>query len=457
VNIDPDKLFYYYITLYYGEDSNPQAFILDTTSALISSPCNLCATCGYHSNEWYNITNEEDQILKCSNSKCNELSGTCQGEQCSYQFDYYENAYIKGIFVNETIRFHENSSKAYNIIVGCTLKETNYIIAQDSDGIMGLNNDKNSFINTLYKSQMIEQNLFSICLSQDNHGYFSLGNIYTEYHSSSTISYIPFTVDEEKYYNVKIKSFEVGEQTINFDGSAIIDTTASLSSFPNNLFESIVKVFEEKCPEESCGKLTKNRNFGVCAVFDQRDEMITKIKKWLNIKIVFNEYTFEWKPENYWVNISTSHNFRACLGFESTDEDVITLGTTFLHGYDVIFDRENNKIGFAESDCNGKFDYQNKNERNINVREIKKSNEESKIISTTTKEHETKMEAKGRNNFSISLKIIFLVLIIISIIVAIIYFSLKNKRKIEKYKKIRAIKDIEFKNLVRKNKNKNKK
>ena len=197
IKIEPDKLFYYYITLFYGELKIPQTFIIDTTSSITSSPCSLCSTCGYHSNEWYSIHDEENQVLSCNN-ECRDLSGKCQNNQCSYKYDYYEDAYIKGVYVKENIRFEKNSSESYNLIIGCTLKETNYIIAQNSDGIMGLNNDKNSFINSLYKSKIISNNLFTIYLNQNNSGILSLGEIYTHGNSLEQINYVSFFIDKEK-------------------------------------------------------------------------------------------------------------------------------------------------------------------------------------------------------------------------------------------------------------------
>ena len=110
INIKKDKIFYFYTTLYYGAQKSPQDFILDTTNTFISSPCNLCETCGYHSNEWYNITNKENQILSCIDAKCGELSGKCENNQCLYKYDYYENAFINGILVNEKISFKNNTS-----------------------------------------------------------------------------------------------------------------------------------------------------------------------------------------------------------------------------------------------------------------------------------------------------------------------------------------------------------
>ena len=451
IKIKPNKPFYYYTTLFYGEEKTPQDFILDTTSYMISSPCNLCQTCGYHSNEWYNITSLENQLLTCDNKKCGELSGECENNQCSYKYDYYENAFIKGVFVNEKISFDNNSQELFNIEIGCTLNETNYIIAQDSDGIMGLNNDKNSFINRLYELKIISKNLFSIFINQKKYGYLSLGEICNKFHSSNKIHYMPFSIDEEKYYNLQIESFEINNKKIDCKISGIIDSTASLCSFPNNLFDSIVKEFKEKCTENTCGKLIENRHFGVCAIYKNEEEMLLKIKNWLSIKINFENFQFNWIPENYWVNISTEHTFRACLGFEKTEENVIALGTTFLSGYDVIFDRERNRIGFVEVNSKEEFDFSSENKLinsgnkikdNNKIQEKKdekSSNEGQNLSNSYNIEYQFKSENKGKSLVLFFVKFLVIFIIICIIITAIIYSFQKTKIKKKKKKKIRDI------------------
>ena len=443
INIELNKTFYFYTTLYYGDAKVPQTFILDTTSSIISSPCNLCTTCGYHSNEWYNITNTEKQILSCNNNKCGELSGNCEDNQCTYKYDYYEDAYIKGIYVNERICFEKNAEELFNITIGCTINETNYIIAQDSDGIMGLNNDDNSFINILYKSHIISNNLFSIFLYQNNSGYLSLGEINKQFNSTENINYVPFSIDGENYYRLQIDSFEINGKTIDNNNNypAIIDTTATLTSFPKDLYDSIINEFDKKCREDLCGKLVKNRHFGVCAIFSDEDEMMSKIKYWLNIKINFKEYKYDWRPGNYWVNISTEHTHRACLGFESTTEDVITLGTTFMHGYDVIFDRKNSKIGFIDVNSNLNL--------NLNLTSDVILNNNNSNNSYFDYIEENKIKKEGGSVIK-SFLIFSIFIIIIIIILFVIYTSWGKDKKITKrFRRNRVI--IRYKDKERKN------
>lgn len=455
INIKKDKIFYFYTTLYYGDQKSPQDFILDTTNTFISSPCNLCETCGYHSNEWYNITNKENQILSCNDAKCGGLSGKCENNQCLYKYDYYENAFINGILVNEKISFKNNTSsdsdsksELYDITIGCTINETNYIIAEDSDGIMGLNNDENSFVNMLFNLKIIPKNLFTIFLNQNNTGYLALGEI----NNHEKINYVPYTVDEEKYYNLQINSFEINGKEIKYEVNAIIDTTSTLCSFPNDLYDSIIKEFEENCPEQYCGKFIKNRHFGFCAIFTDEQDMITKISNWIDITINFKDYKYIWKPGNYWVNISSDSTFRACLGFEKTEENIITLGTTFLHGYDIIFNHEDKNIGFAPMNPEGKISYSNLNITNLltvnNKNQKTSQNKDGAKINKNTKSS----YSSSNNNLKVDngkergvLKKtfrIFCVFVIITILIIGIINRFKQKKKMKK-KKLRKLRIVE--------------
>jgi hypothetical protein len=63
------------------------------------------------------------------------------------------------------------------------------------------------------------------------------------------------------------------------------------------------------------------------------------------------KYNHTLSPENYFVAYSSEGKIKACIGLEKTNKDFNILGTTFLSGYNIIFDNENKNIGFIESNC----------------------------------------------------------------------------------------------------------
>ena len=81
--------------------------------------------------------------------------------------------------------------------------------------------------------------------------------------------------------------------------------------------------------------------------------MEEKVKRWPSVKFSFGDKEFEWTGRNYLFNLSTTNTFRGCFGFEKdSSSEVIVLGMNFFRGNDVIFDREKQKLGVIETDCN---------------------------------------------------------------------------------------------------------
>ena len=98
------------------------------------------------------------------------------------------------------------------------------------------------------------------------------------------------------------------------------------------------------------------------------------------------------------------------------------MGSTWMIGHDIIFDKQNNIIGIAEADC-----FQNKNLNKTNGLEFidinKKYNNKNKI-----------------HNILITILVMFIDIIILVLLICIIYK--KRKINIKKMEKIIIIKDI---------------
>ena len=64
-----DNLYFYYITMFLGTEKQIQNYILDTTSSITTSPCNLCSYCGDHLNDYY-IINSNSSIININSEEC---------------------------------------------------------------------------------------------------------------------------------------------------------------------------------------------------------------------------------------------------------------------------------------------------------------------------------------------------------------------------------------------------
>ena len=357
---DSHYLNYYYTSLYLGQNKSRQVYILDTGSSITTSPCDQCKSCGEHLNPKYHLENSS-KILSCNDNKCKLASNSrCSNNQCSFHISYAEGSRLSGIYVDqevyfENINMEENiTNNSFTIPIGCTTTETHLFKTQLADGIMGLNNNDNSFVGLMYKLGIIQKNIFSLCFEHDG-GYFSIGKIYDEFHYTKEIQYVNLVNKNFGNYIINFQYLKIGDSEVKFNGKAVIDSGTTISYFPKLKFKEIMKIILDKCEvSKKCGKLEKTQNYGYCAAIKNDNEFNTIINEgWGNITFKFDDYEYILEPINYYyIYRKSEKETKVCLGFDEDERGNTLLGTTFLHGYDVIFDKEKHRIGFVKADCN---------------------------------------------------------------------------------------------------------
>ena len=345
---------YYYVNLYLGKLGIKQSYLLDTGSTITTSPCNLCKDCGKHKNNYYPISN--DSIIKCEDPNCYLVNSNCYREECDFMISYLEGSNLEGIFVNEIVRFGDNftNQKLNYIPIGCTTKESHLFRDQLADGIIGLSFSEYNFVSILKKSNIVKKNIFSICLSQYG-GYFTIEDINKKYHLSNNISYT--NIEWGNHYYINVNSINILNETIDISNRIFIDSGTTYTYFPTNITNLIIKIFRNICNKKEnknkCGIYERNKNYGACFYFNNNDEILYAINNiFPNITFnINNDLEYIWTPKNYYYNFSSVENNSICLGFNDEIGSFI-LGSTWMRGYDIIFDNENEKIGFVMSDCN---------------------------------------------------------------------------------------------------------
>ena len=366
---------YYYTTLYIGPLHKKQTYVIDTGSSIISSPCKPCPFCGSNKKNYYFTYNKNYKPLICGQKICKLVQATnCLSEEeknkseklCSFEVKRNNGDGLKGYFLKEIVYFEANGNKtslfkkkiyrSYALPIGCTTSEYGKYKELKTDGIMGINNNEKSFINLLYNLKIIKKNVFSLCFSLRG-GYMSLGEIDKTYHKGKEIGYVPL-LPSDIFYMIKIKDITIGNNKEKIYGKntvAIIDTGNTISYFPSKIYESLIKEFNNYCKNKTgkCGNFTFEPNLGYCATFKDRESLFRAIyNHWPNITLYLDNNTkYIWKPINYYYYYFQLITRKACLGFNSYKSEKIILGTNFIHGYDIIFDRGNKKLGFVPADC----------------------------------------------------------------------------------------------------------
>jgi hypothetical protein len=187
----------------------------------------------------------------------------------------------------------------------------------------------------------------------------SLGEVDKTFHKSKIIEYVPLLTSNIDYL-VKLTSFKVGDNSeksiIKVPLIASIDTGNTISYFPSIVFKRIINNFRAFCKEQKgqCGNFTYDDEIGYCAPFNDRESLFKAIYQyWPNITLQFGESEYKWKPINYYYyHFNSSKSIRkACLGFDYHKSSRIILGANFIHGHDIIFDRQGKRLGFVPADC----------------------------------------------------------------------------------------------------------
>ena len=446
------KLNYYYSNLYLGEDMQKQGYILDTGSTITTSTCSpICTHCGNHICPAYNIKTE-DKIISCSNEKCRMVTSKCNGmnNKCSFSISYSEGSSISGVYINEIVRFGENYKEQTGTFVpiGCTTDENHLFYTQDANGIMGLANNERNFVEILYKFGAIKENIFSLCLAQLG-GIFNIGEINYKIHKEN-VTFVPMILDRGKYFGLSIKSISVNDRNIEnysqFGYNIFIDSGTTISYINSKIFDEILNLMNEECKkftkENACGKYAYHSDFGHCFYFQTFEDLDYAVYNyWPIIHFNLDGYDYKWKGENYVFNISSKNKPGACMGINKSYGTKITLGSSWIIGHDIIFDRVNHLIGIAEAEC-----YQNKNINLSNGLELK--DEIINFINNGT-ENATDLFKNNKIDGKLKFKIILIVsicllILIISLVVIIMKYRQKkiNKKvrkknhKVNKYIKV---------------------
>jgi hypothetical protein len=343
------------------------------------------------------------------------------------------------VYINETVSFGEDYKNqiGHYIPIGCTTSENHLFYTQDANGIMGLSNTDHNFVNILYKFGAIEKNLFSLCFSQLG-GVFNIGEINNKIHLEN-ITYVPMILDRTKYFGVTINSMSVNGnkiQSYNKGGyHNFIDSGTTISYINDKIFKEILDLMKKECQKfeksNACGNYLYHHDFGHCFYFNNADELNYAVENyWPIIHFNLDGYDYKWKPQNYLFNITTNKKAGGCMGINKSFGNKITLGSSWIIGHDVIFDKQNELIGFAEANC-----YQNDLINKTNGLELK-NDVIQKLKSKSTVDnkadfYKNKVDKKKDNSKKLEIIImIFIIIIVILFIIVIImiikFFKQKN-------------------------------
>ncbi|XP_061374033.1 aspartic proteinase-like protein 1 [Gastrolobium bilobum] len=335
---------------------------LDTGSDLLWVPCD-CVECAPLSAGHYNVLDRDlnqyspslsstSRHLPCSHQLC-DLNSICKGpkDPCPYLAQYVsENTSSSGFLIEDKLhlasdgRHATQNSVQASIILGCGSKQSGgYLDGAAPDGVLGLGPGSISLPSLLAKARLI-QNSFSICFNENDSGSILFGD-----QGHATQQSTPFLPVDGEFVNyiVGVESFCIGSFCPKETGfEALIDSGSSFTYLPDEVYKNVVAEFDKQV--NATRIILQQYPWEYC--YNASSQELINIPL---MKLTFSKnQTFLIQNPIFTDPVSQDYTV-LCLTVYQYDGDYGTIGQNFLTGYRVVFDRENLRLGWSRSNCQG--------------------------------------------------------------------------------------------------------
>nr|CCA17657.1 conserved hypothetical protein [Albugo laibachii Nc14] len=344
----------HYAELYIGIPPQRASVILDTGSGLTAFPCDKCVDCGTHTDPKFDATKSTSiNFVQC---KYEEGCDTCRDNLCVIHQRYSEGSMWEAVVMQDLIWVGNVDSDRAEMIMrrygirfkfGCQTRETGLFITQVENGIMGLGIGRNNIATEMYKAKRVEEHKFALCFGQKG-GSFVIGGVDYSHHTTK-IAYTPLAKHGTSNYPIEVKDVRIGGISLQVDAEhfksgrgAIVDSGTTDTYFPS----AAATPFQEAFKRITGVEYNENK-------MNLTPEMVETLP---NVSLIIagedgEDFEISLNASDYILNDS-NHHFFGTLHFSERRGAV--LGASIMMGYDVIFDLEKKRVGFAEATCDGK-------------------------------------------------------------------------------------------------------
>ncbi|XP_071707511.1 aspartic proteinase 36-like [Rutidosis leptorrhynchoides] len=344
---------YYTTRLWIGSPPQRFALIVDTGSTVTYVPCSTCEKCGKHQDPKFDpeLSSTYEPV------KCN-IDCLCDNDkkQCIYERQYAEMSSSSGVLGEDIISFGNQSDLSpQRATFGCENMETGDLYSQHADGIMGLGRGDLSLVDQLVDKGVISDS-FSLCYGgmDVGGGAMVLGGI----SPPPEMVYAYSDPVRSPYYNIELKELHVAGKRLPLNPSVfygkhgtVLDSGTTYAYLPEAAFlafkDAITKELQTlkqiKGPDPSYND--------IC--FSGAGSDISELSdKFPSVDMVFGKgHKLSLSPENYLFRHSKVRG-AYCLGvFQNGKDPTTLLGGIITRNIFVMYDRENDKIGFWKTNC----------------------------------------------------------------------------------------------------------
>ncbi|KAL3749766.1 hypothetical protein ACJRO7_010827 [Eucalyptus globulus] len=359
----------YFAKIGIGTPSKDYYVQVDTGSDILWVNCIGCDQCPKKSDLGVELTlydpngSSTADPITCDQELCistyNAAFPGCKPDVlCPFYVSYEDGSTTAGYFVEDNVQLDQvtgnlqASSMNSSVTFGCAAKQSGGLgtSSEALDGILGFGQANSSMLSQLASSGKVKK-VFAHCLDNTNGGgIFAIGEVVQP--EVNTTALVP----NQAYYNVVMKAVEVGGDVIELptdifgfggENEAIIDSGTTLAYLPGDIYSPLMEKIMAQQP--GLDLHTVEEQFSCFKFVGSVDNGFPVVKFHFDGSLALAVY-----PHDY---LFRYHDDTWCVGFMSAEmqsedgKDITLLGDLVFSNKLVLYDLENQTIGWADYNC----------------------------------------------------------------------------------------------------------
>ncbi|KAF2074295.1 hypothetical protein CYY_004389 [Polysphondylium violaceum] len=327
-----------------------QTLLFDTGSTLVIVPEKRCKSCTEFKTQFYE-KGVDTETLKCYSETCNNtktlpiLCGGIDKDICTFQITYSDGTKYICEMMNDYISILENKIP---FVFGSIIADIGKQLP-NSYGILGVGRPCPTCPPTI--SDNISKyfnipNILGVRINENYQGKVTIGDPFIN-GNHEKLSYTPMDSKRSYGYYVnptKIEITKISNRSLILDSQELalhyflVDTGSSLTYFSPEIYDRTVRFIRYNCfIDFKCHNIYEN-----CFLIS-----VDRFQLFPTIRITFKDnVTLEIPPEVYFTKIINGVH---CIGImRGATPNKSIIGLSFMRNNYIIFDKENQRIGFVE-------------------------------------------------------------------------------------------------------------
>ncbi|KAF5206059.1 Aspartic proteinase-like protein, partial [Thalictrum thalictroides] len=309
--------------------------------------------------------------VSCYEDFCTNLNdGTypkCETEKpCGYKVLYADGSGTDGYYVRDYIQYNQASGTTQtspgnaSVVFGCGARQSGDLgsSSQELDGILGFGQSNTSVLSQLASSGKVKK-IFSHCLDgQNGGGIFAIGQVVQPKVKTTPL------VPDQPHYNVNLEEIVVGKDILDLPTDVfetgerkgtIIDSGTTLAYLPDVVYAPLINAIKSHKPDMQL--ITIEEQYQCFQYAGSVDDVFPTVTFHFKGSLTLMVY-----PHEYMFSTEVSREKLWCIGWQdgslqSKDGKYMTLlGDIVLSNKLVVYDLENQTIGWTEYNCSSSIE-----------------------------------------------------------------------------------------------------